>query len=224
MRGKSHLAPDTTIMDYVSPARIREAFGSEAAIRAEYSRQRSIIRKRIERMQQAGETSNWVYNQFGNLTESMPTARDLSTDDMMKIMSASARVLSGGYNATMREIRASRQSAQEALAAQAEENGDDETADYLRNKMTNAQWRRITQIVGMLQGIMGKKAQDSNELFFAATDVVMNNRGERSLLTLVSTTISEFALDADINEVAEKFTSKGRVRMSWKKAHSKRGK
>ena len=48
-----NLAKGTQLVDYANPSRILRAFDNDMSrIRAEYSRQRSIIRKRIERMEE----------------------------------------------------------------------------------------------------------------------------------------------------------------------------
>lgn len=89
-RTAARLAPGTTIIDYASPTRILKAFGNDMkAIRAEASRERSIIRKRLERMKKAGETQNRFYQHYysGNYASRSQTKKQsVSTSDILNAM------------------------------------------------------------------------------------------------------------------------------------------
>ena len=222
-RTKSRLAPGTSITDYASASRIRSAFGSEKAIREEYSRQRSIIRKRIERMSAAGETSNWLYNTFGDLQTAMPSSKGLSTETMMQIMASSSRALSGAYQSTLTDVVASRKDTIEAMKTAAEEAGDDEFAALLDRGVSAAQWKRVTTAMGMIQRITGRNI-DSETTMRSITEAVLTSKSKRSVLSIASQVINDLGLgDVDaIEKLSERFTASGSTRVSWSKAHKQR--
>lgn len=225
-RGKSNLAPGTTITDYASYARLQSAFGSDAAIVSEYSRERSILRKRLERMEAAGETDNWLYRTFGDMKENLPTAKGMSAREAAQILASTARALGGARNASLSEIRATRKEAREDLAVQAEEAEDFEFASAIRG-MTDKQWRKMTKVMGMVQRTVGARNLDSNELMQISAKIVLNAKPKMPILSMAANAIRELGLDddtANLEKLGAMFTKSGKTRVSWRKAHSKRGK
>lgn len=223
-RGKSRLAPGKEITDYASYARIKSAFGSDSAIMSEYSRQRSIIRKRLERMEAAGEKDNWLYKTFGNMKEDLPTAVGMDVREAASRLASTSRALSGYGNTTLSEIRRSREEAKKNMIKEAEDAEDESFADAVRD-MSDAQYRNMTRIMGMVQRVVGAKNLTSDELRQVAAKIVFNRKDE-SLLTLAGKALKQMGFDelGNLEKLKAMFTQKGRVRVAWKKAHSKRGK
>lgn len=219
-----------TLVDYASPARIRSLFGDDMSkIRSEYSRQRSILRKRMERMEKAGETFNRAFERFGDVKTQLPTIRELTDQQVLEMLSRTAQQIGGGYQGTVSEIRASRKDAQEALKAQAESMGDEDLADALDKPLTPRQYERMQRLMGMIQKMIGKN-YTSDEVRTAALKEVLNGKGKESLLTKASRALESLGFDTDNNgemlaaKIKEQYTAKGTVRVSWSKAHGKRGK
>ena len=223
-----------TLLDFASPAAIMRAFqGDERRIRAEYSRQRSIIRKRIERMKAAGETDNFVYRKYGDIKNDLPTADQLSTRQMMEILTNTGSTIAGGYQSTLSDIRQRRrrlrktiEEAQErgkakgkrGAAVAGEDGGDDGEA------LTDAQVKKIQQLMGMTQFVLGK-AQDSDTILEEATKIVKRGGKQRNLLTMAAEILTRFDADVeDLEGLRSRFTAKGTTRVSWAKAHKGRGK
>ena len=224
-RGKSNLAPSTTITDYASYARLKSAFGTDAAIVSEYSRERSILRKRLERMEAAGETDNWLYKTFGNMKEDLPTARGMSAQQAAQMLASTARALGGARSASLSEIRKSRAETKEVLAQQAEDADDEDFADAIR-KMTDKQWRKMTKVMGMVQRTVGARNLDSEKVMQEAAKIVLNTKGKTSVLTMAANVIANLGLDdntGNLEKLGQMFTKTGSTRVSWKKAHAKRG-
>ncbi len=222
-RGKSRLAPGLTITDYSTPARIRESFGSEKAIRQEYTRQRDIMRKRVGRLESAGERDNWVYSVFGDFKSAMPEAKTLSTDEMMHILAVSSRVLSGAYQSTLREIKASREEQIEAMRAEAEAEGDEETAEALAKGLSSAQFARLNRVTGMIERIVGRNI-DTKEVRRNIVNTIVQAGSKRSLLSIAAQVINDLDIgnEDSISQLSSRFTAKGTTRVSWAKAHSNR--
>lgn len=225
------LARGTTFLDYASPARILAAFENDMRkIRAEYSRQRSIIRKRVERMEKAGEIYNPYYERFGRNRElSLPTVKTLSDADLLLMLSSTARGIAGGYQATVSEIRESRADTLGALKAQAEAAGDEDLAEALAKGLSAKQLAQVGRIMGMIKRVVGK-TEDSNTVRETAMRVVLGKRKGESLLGMAARTMDLLGVGEDeegntgnLEALKERYTQKGTVRVSWKKAHSKRG-
>ena len=223
-KNSARLAPGTTIVDYSSPGRIRAAFGSEKAIREEYSRLRSITRKRVERLEKAGETHNWLYRTFGDLKTALPSSRGLSTGEMMTRMAAAARAVGGGYQSTLREIKEARREQASALAVEAEESGDTELAELLRKNPTSAQWDRINRVMGMIRKTVGKSIS-SDDVQMAAIKEVLSSKSKRSLLSIAASVINDLDMgdENSLEALKAQFTTKGTTRISWKQSHGKKG-
>ena len=222
-----------TLLDFASPAAIMRAFqGDEKRIRAEYSRQRSIVRKRVERMKAAGETDNFVYRKYGDLKQALPTADQLSTRQMMEILTNTGSTIAGGYQSTLSDIRQRRRRLKKTIeeaqergkakgkkgAAAADEGGDEGEA------LTDAQVKKIQQLMGMTQFVLGK-AQDSDTILEEATKIVKRGGKQRNLLTMAAEILTRFDADVeDLEGLRSRFTAKGTTRVSWAKAHKGRGK
>jgi len=222
----ARLPEGTFLTDFASVERVRAALGSDAAIQAEYSRQRSIIRKRVERMAAAGETYNRLFKTFGNMEQALPTVKNLTTEQMAKLLGATSRAIAGGYQNTMRSIRESRKSTANALRKQAEAAGDTALAEALTKDPTPAQMEKIHRLMGMVERTLGKKLVDTNELLEDATRIVMTSKSKTSLLTMASQLMANQGFDEmeDLAALKDRFTARGTVRVSWSRAHGKRGK
>lgn len=222
----ARLPEGTFLTDYSSPERVRKTLGSDSAIQAEYSRQRSIIRKRIERMAAAGEVYNRLFKTFGNLAEDLPVVKNLTTEQMAKLLGATSRALAGGYQNTLKAIRAARKEAVSVMRQRAEEEDDTELAAALSKEPSPAQMARIHTIMGMVQRTLGRKMVDSNELLEDATKMVMTSKSKTSLLTLASQVMAAQGYDDmdDLMAMKDRFTARGTTRVSWAKAHKARGK
>ena len=236
----ARLPEGTTLLDFASPGAIMRAFeGDERRIRAEYSRQRSIVRKRIERMAAAGETENFVYRKYGDLKSALPTADRLSTRQMLDILTSTASTIGGGYQSTLRDIKKRRQRLRKTIEEQeqkgeakaktrtkakgtTEDEGEDEGDG---GKLSDAQLRRIQKLMGMTQFVLGK-ARDSGELLEMVTDTVRQGGGKRNLLSMAAEILNAYgaAEPEDLEGLKSRFTAQGTMRVSWAKAHGKRGK
>lgn len=219
---KSNLKPGLSVVDYSSYNALFTALGSEQAIRNEYSRMRSIIRKRVERMAEAGETHNWVYRNFGDMPQQLPSAIGKSTKELAQIMAAQARVLSGGYQSTVREIRQSRQQAIRDIAEEAEEEGDSDFAEMIK-KITPQQYERAKRLMGIMQSAVGK-ALDSEEVWHDVLKVSLATNSKSNLLTEANNLFADYGLDdvETLSSMKSRFTAKGTTRQSWKRANSGR--
>lgn len=220
------LAPGTTLPDYSSQERIQRAFGGDmAAIRREYSRQRSIIRKRVERLKAAGETHNHFYHKYSNLDEVLPSARGLSDQELMQAMARSAHGIGAGMQSTVSEVRASREEQIAGLKADAEYYEDAELAQKLDEGITAKQLEQIQRIMGMVQKVVGR-VDDSDTLRQEATKTVLFGDPHVTILSKAAQVINNLGLgDENIDAIAELkkiYTWKGTVRVSYKKAHAKR--
>lgn len=223
-----------TLLDFASPAAIMRAFeGDEKRIRAEYSRQRSIVRKRVERMKAAGETDNFVYRKYGDIKNDLPTADQLTTRQMMEILTNTGSTIAGGYQSTLSDIRQRRRRLKKTIE-EAQERGKakgkkgasaaDEGAGDEGEALTDAQVKKIQQLMGMTQFVLGK-AQDSDTILEEATKIVKRGGKQRNLLTMAAEILTRFDADVeDLEGLRSRFTAKGTTRVSWAKAHKGRGK
>lgn len=220
---KSNLKPGLSVVDYSSYNALFTVLGSEQAIRNEYSRMRSIIRKRVERMAAAGETHNWVYRNFGDMPQQLPSAIGKSTKELAQIMAAQARVLSGGYQSTVREIRQSRKQAIRDIAKEAKEAGDIGFAEMIK-KITPQQYERAKRLMGMMQSAIGKAYQSSEEVWQDALKVSLSTNSKSNLLTEANKLLADYGLDdvETLSSMKSRFTAKGTTRQSWKRANSGR--
>ena len=224
-RKGASLPAGLSITDFASPARVLNALGSPATIRAEYSRQRSIIRKRVERMAAAGETANKFYNLFGNIQKDLPRVKDLTIEQMSKLLASTSRAIAGGYQATLTEVRATRRDITAALRMEAELGGDTALAAALEKDPTPQQMERINRLMGMIQKTVGRKTMDSNELRQSATLAVMTSKSKTSLLRLGGQIMQRMGLDdADnLEGLKDRFTAAGTTRVAWSRVHGSRG-
>ena len=224
-RQQSRLPQGTTLADFSSPARILAALGNESAIRAEYSRQRSIIRKRVERMAAAGETANQFYQRFGNLGEALPTAKGMSTQQMMLRMAASARAISGSYTSTLGEVKENRREQSKRMAERAREAGDEETAAFFeKGGLSPRQEEKVNKVWGIVRAMMGSaiaRGIGSGETENAIVSTVIQGGG-RSVLSMATQVMTILNADLDQLEGAGKrFTQTGKTRVAWSKAHGR---
>lgn len=222
----ARLPDGTFVTDFSSVEKVMETLKTPAAVSKEYSRQRSIIRKRVERLGAAGEVYNRLYETFGNVAESMPDARSLTTEQQAKLLGAMSRAIAGGYQNTLREIRKSRREVLGAVRAQAEKAKDKELADFLSKEPTPAQMSRIYAVADMVRKTIGAKTVGSGELFEKITEMVMVSTSKESLLTMAAQIIanSGMATVENLSNLKARFTKRGTERVAWKKAHKKRGK
>ena len=184
LRGKSNLPRGMSLVDFASPAKIRHAFGDNMSkIRAEYSRQRSIIRKRLERMEKAGETYNWLYRQFADMDRDLPSLKGLSDAEVMRQLTRTSMALSGAYHSTVKEIREARLNEQRALYEEAKLHGDIAMMMELDRGISASDWDRINQLTDILRNITGKTV-GSGDTRQAATKAVLGSDRKESLLTL----------------------------------------
>ena len=230
-KNRNRLNPTKSLIDYANPTRILKAYDNDIkAIREDYSRYRSIIRKRLDRMEQAGETYNPYYNYYKDRDESLPSARGLSDTKLMKRMASLAAGVSGAYQDTVSEIRASRADALTAWKGVAEAENDEELASYL-DEITPEQLAEIGRIMGMITFAVGVKGKllDSSGVYQEAMKAVLNQKNTKSLLSKAANIINDMGLDdSDDTSALEKMKTKynwhGEVKVSYKKAHQKRGK
>lgn len=220
------LAPGTTLPDYSSQERIKRAFNDDmAAIRREYSRQRSIIRKRVERLEVAGEIYNPYYKKYSNLKEVLPSARSLSDQELMQAMARSAYGIGAGMQSTVSEVRAARKEQIEGLKAEAKYYGDDDLAEELEKGVTPKQLEQANKIMGMVQKVVGR-VDDSDTLRQAAIRVVLSGDRKESLLTKAAHVINDLGLGADsqdaLADLKQIYTMRGTVRVSYKRSHGRR--
>ena len=175
-------------------------------------------------MAAAGETANPFYQRFGNLGESLPTAKGMSTGEMMRRMAASARAISGSYRSTLEGVKEQRREQSRRLAERAREAGDDETADFFESgSLSPKQEEKVNRVWGIVKAMMGKsigKALGSDETEAMIVDVV--RKGKRTVLSMAAEVISR--LDDDVTKLEgakERFTQTGKTRVSWSKAHGR---
>ena len=228
---KASLPAGMTLLDFASPARIMKAFDNDMkAIRAEYSRERSINRKRVERMREAGETYNPYYKHYGEKFDKvMPSARELTDQELLRALSVAAHGIGGGYLSTVKDIRESRTDTIEALKLQAEDDEDEELLAALSKKPTAKQMADVGKMMGMIERTVGK-LMDSGTVYQEAIKSVMNGKKGESLLTKTARVMQELGIDTDetgeqdnLERLKSMHTQKGDLRASYKKSRQKRG-
>lgn len=227
-RKSATLAEGTTLYDYSSANRIKSAFGGNMSdIRAEYSRQRSIIRKRLDRMEKAGETYNKFYNLYKDRERMIPSLKGLTDAQVMKALSMTAQAIGGGYVSTVSEIREHRDELRKRMYEEAEEFGDEELMEFLKKPITPRQYGQIGRIMGMIRTAVGQYV-GSDDVYQEAMKVVLSDDGKTSLLTLANRVLENMMgaenVDTEMkNAMKERYTARGTTRVSYKKAHGKRG-
>ena len=270
-RSTAHLPTGMTLLDFASPSRILQAFnGDMKAMRAEYSRERSILRKRVERMEQKGEVYNKFYNYYGDLQKSMPSARGLSDKTVMYNLMSTAQAIGGGYKSTIEELRESRQDAVMALVQDAAKQDDKEFVfSFLNDKLTEKQkenaynllkagksgelppkaikqitaeeYAKAKKILGMIQKV-SIASMPYNIIFNDALKTVLHESGKKKpkgLLRMAADLIDGLGIELEEDEnpfiaASSKpdamktlkgiYNNQGRQKISYKKAHKKRGK
>lgn len=232
MRHTVNLAKGTQLTDYANPSRIMRAFdGDMSRIRAEYSRQRSIIRKRIERMEAAGEIHNDFYRRFGNMQEAIPSLKGLSNEQVMRAMSGTANALVGGYQTTLKEIRQARQEAFEEFKAQAENAGDKKlVAELNKQGLTSEAYDNIKTLMGYMQNAGVIKFKPSKPVYDAVIKEYYKRKDGESLADVASKVVKKLRLrvsDDQRVEIMEKIqrgaNTAGGKTVSFDKARKKRG-
>lgn len=223
-RSKSALKEGMTQMDFSSMKRIRAAFDNdEKAIRAEYGRMKDIINKRVDRLAAAGETRNNFYRIFGR--NPLPSAREMSTKEIMLKMAPMARALSGSYASSLREIKSSRQEAKERLAQSARKAGDEEAAEELED-LSDADYEKIKIIMGMLDNVV-RKNLTSKETEDAAYAALRKRKKGDSIKDMAKQALNELDLTPKqkreaLHSIDFRWTEKGRTKVNWKKIRSLR--
>lgn len=118
---RAGLAKNKLITDYSTDlSKMVKTFGSEQAVADEYSRMRSILRKRAERMAKAGETDNAFYRHWGDVHTAMPTVKELRSQpggmsDMTRLMAKMAKTLQSPYASTVADLRKRRREQQKSF-------------------------------------------------------------------------------------------------------------
>lgn len=232
----ARLKVGTTLADYSSPARVMKAFGGDMKeIRAEYSRLRSILRKRLDRLEAAKEIHNAFYIQYRDRDAMLPSLKNLSDRDVLIAIQSVAHGIGVGYQFTVNEIRKSRESRIETLHAEAEKAGDKEFAELLDKTPTPRQLGQIGRMMNMIKKVIGPldySRSGDQKAYQYAMKVYLQNK-DTSLLTLSAQVINDLGLvpkevkKEEFDPLAmmkEQFTSTGTTRVSWAKAHGKRGK
>lgn len=269
-RQTAHLPTGMTLLDFATPTRIMQAFGGDMkAMRAEYSRQRSIIRKRVERMEQKGEIYNKFYNYYGDLQKAAPSARGLSDKTIMNYLMSTAQALGGGYKSTIDDVAASRKDAVMSMLQQAALADDREYVFSLLDPDLSAeqkekdfnllkegksgqikkkdireispeQYAKAWRMVGMIQKISLVNAP-YNVLFNDAMKTVLHESSKGKPKGLLSMTaelmhkmsiqledeelgVEEVSKESALNSLKKVYNNQGRQKVSYKKAHKKRGK
>lgn len=239
---KAHLPAGMTLLDFSSRKAIRSAFGGDMrAMRAEYSRERSIIRKRIERMAEAGETSNAFYSYYKNMEKVLPSARGLSDETIMDLMMKSAHGIGGGYKSTISELKDERLENIATLAKQAAGAGDREFARSLLNPklsneeadalidilasgrtqgldmgsitldMSSKDYAKVLRIMGMVQKVDKGRTISSNTLYQDALKMVVNKGDRMGVLRMAAEVIHKLGIQLEEGE-EEKATTREEAR------------
>lgn len=219
-RTRSKLPEGLSQIDYSSAKRIRSAFGSEKEIRAEYSRMRNIITKRVGRLEEAGETKNNFYRIFGR--NPLPKTKEVSTSQMMMRMASMARALSGSYSSDLRSIKEERRSAKDKLAKAAKKVGNEKSAKEIK-ELTDAQYDKLKIIYGILENVLGRsgfyKGQGEDAIYNAfasrTKDESVRSMAARALKSLSGLTPQE-KRDA-LHSIEFRWTTKGKTKVNWKK-------
>lgn len=225
-----NLAKGTQLVDYANPSRILRAFdGDMSRIRAEYSRQRSIIRKRIERMEKAGEIHNDFYRRFGNMQETIPSLKGLSNEQVMRAMSGTANALVGGYQTTLKEIKEARLTAFEEFKAQAKKEGDKKLLQELETQGLSSQgYQDIRTLMGYLENAGVIKVKPSKSVYTSVIKAYYKKKDNESLMDIASKVVKRLRLDADtksgmLEKIQQRSNAPGGKSVSFNEARRKRG-
>ena len=231
------LKSGTTVSDYMSQRALLRAFGSESAVRTELSRLRSIVAKRTERMAAAGETENAFYQKFGGLRQKLPTVSGLSMREMAAWMKTFAHSMAGSKAASsLEEVRTRRKEGTERLIKQAEKAGDTTLVEDLKKNPSASQWKQIRKVMDMIYKVGGRDV-NSGTVFTLTMKTVLEpdldeesekkgkKKKKRNLLSLAAEVMQrmETAKVENLEELQKRFTAQGTTRVSWEKAHKKRG-
>ena len=225
-----NLAKGTQLVDYANPSRILRAFDNDMSrIRAEYSRQRSIIRKRIERMEKAGEIHNDFYRRFGNMQEAIPSLKGLSNEQVMRAMSGTANALVGGYQTTLKEIKEARLTAFEEFKAQAKKEGDKKLLQELETQGLSSQgYQDIRTLMGYLENAGVIKVKPSKSVYTSVIKAYYKKKENESLMDIASKVVKRLRLDADtksgmLEKIQSRSNAPGGKSVSFNEARRKRG-
>lgn len=225
-----NLAKGTQLVDYANPSRILRAFDNDMSrIRAEYSRQRSIIRKRIERMEKAGEIHNDFYRRFGNMQEAIPLLNGLSNEQVMRAMSGTANALVGGYQTTLKEIKEARLTAFEEFKAQAKKEGDKKLLQELETQGLSSQgYQDIRTLMGYLENAGVIKVKPSKSVYTSVIKAYYKKKDNESLMDIASKVVKRLRLDADtksgmLEKIQQRSNAPGGKSVSFNEARRKRG-
>ena len=225
-----NLAKGTQLVDYANPTRILRAFDEDMRrIRAEYSRQRSIIRKRIERMEAAGEIHNDFYRRFGNTQEAIPSLKGLSNEQVMRAMSGTANALVGGYQTTLKEIKEARLTAFEEFKAQAKKEGDKKLLQELETQGLPSQgYQDIRTLMGYLENAGVIKVKPSKSVYTSVIKAYYKKKDNESLMDIASKVVKRLRLDADtksgmLEKIQQRSNAPGGKSVSFSEARRKRG-
>lgn len=227
---KNKLNPTKSLVDYASQDRILKAYDNNMkAIREDASRYRNIIRKRLDRMEAAGETTNPYYNYYKDRETKLGTVRGMSDEEVMRILPTWAAGVSGAYQDTLTAVKQARADLVESWRLYAEEEGDEDLADLLSNP-TPEQMAAIGKLMGMITYAVGVKGKllDSATVYQEAMKAVLGNK-KGSLLTKAANIINNMGLDdsedaSGLSKMKEKYSWQGGVKVSYQKSHKKRGK
>lgn len=220
-RTKSSLREGLTELDFSSQTRIRAALGDEKAIRAEYSRMRSIIRKRINELEKANVKRNWLYRTFGDMQKQLPTARGMSTRDMMKRMAPMARALSGSYKQTnLRDIRRTEAKTIKTIADQAKTAGQVADAKDI-GTWTDAEFEKFKILMGMIENVVGRQLSYDKGITAAVSAALQNRQPGQSLRDMAKKAVDLMGMSRRAKQNAKhslefRWTAKGKTKVSWK--------
>lgn len=250
---KNKLNPTKSLVDYASQDRILKAYDNNMkAIREDASRYRSIIRKRLDRMEAAGEIYNPYYEFYKDREKTIAPIRGMSDKEVMRILPTWAAGVSGAYKDTLSEVRQARKDVAAAWAsvmaenqkediqrktAEAIEKGeeidldDDDLTDWgsAVENITPEQLADVGRIMGMITHAVGIKGKllDSSSVYQDALKAVLG-KDKHSLLTKATQIIKNMGLDdsnsSGIEKMKDKYNWQGRVKVSYQKSHKKRGK
>ena len=218
----ARLPEGMTVIEFASPARIMAAFeGNEQAIRAEYSRQRSIIRKRIERMKAAKETYNATYAKFGDLKSALPSARGMSTMEMMKRMSGMASNIAGTFESTLSQIKQSRADVEANLIAGARSAGDTKFAEALEaGGLTPIKYERMKRVMGMIRAVMPDAYPET--AWDTVQSEVAKTSNKKSLIDIAGNVLRKLGFEADTVTIGNKYTAQGKLNTVYRSEHMTR--
>lgn len=250
---KNKLNPSKSLVDYASQDRILKAYNNNMKeIREDASRYRSIIRKRLDRMESAGEIYNPYYEFYKDREKTLASIKGMSDREVMRILPTWAAGVSGAYKDTLGEVRQARQDTidtwskviaeaqkdeiQRKTAEAIEKNveielDEDDLTDWGSKveNITPEQLADVGRIMGMITHAVGIKGKllDSSSVYQDAMKAVLG-KDEHSLRTKAVNIIKSMGLDDEdmsgIEKMKDKYNWQGRVKVSYQKSHKKRGK